>query len=348
MTTLEELSEQIELLSISPEKIKLLEEAIKLTDQKGDDKQGCKLRMDLVECATFQDEPALSLTAFKWVAKKYDQHGADIVDLFGFHWAYKWVAGNITECPMISIEEVSPLLEDMKQKYQAQAFSLRPYYFYRYKLAKSSGNSEDVDTFFALWQQAEIDQMCCDACEPRHLATHYAQLGEYQKAIDTAQVILDKRLICNMVPHSTYATLLMPLYHLGDIDTAIRHQQTGYRMIKNNDEFLGDVGLHIAFLAHTDLETAGTILESKLASYLEAKDLAMQYHFIRSILVFFEKAADSEMIFYLPENFPLFASQVCCNQLQAWFIAEAKRIATLFDARNGNTYITDRDFPVAQ
>src|ERR1700722_150885 len=97
---IERLLERSNELRNGPQRIGVLEQAVRLADEHGDLDAGFRARMELMEAATFGGRPDILLTAFSWCLAEHDRD-PDRFDEKGFLWKYKWVMGNVIEFPHI-------------------------------------------------------------------------------------------------------------------------------------------------------------------------------------------------------------------------------------------------------
>ena len=58
-------------------------------------------------------------------------------------------------------------------------------------------------------------------------------------------------MTCAEVPHRTHATVLLPFLRLGKLKAAERSYRAGYKMIRENPDFIGPKSYHLAYLALT-------------------------------------------------------------------------------------------------
>ncbi len=340
-TNLEELWDQIYDMPDGPQKIALLEEVIRICDIENNLQESYDARKELVECAVFNGYPLKALIAFTWLISKWEEHGEELDDEYDILWDYKWIANRLIDFPQISLDQIDAIMNDMKEKYEKYGYSLREYYYYLYLNKRDSGRSDTIHEDFERWQQTSRDIMSdCKACDLHAVVCHYIHLKEYQTALEKAQPILEGKMQCAEVPHNTYARLLVPMFHLGKVDEAKAIQKKGIKLIKGNSEFLESFGEHVEFLAVTDLNKAVQVFEESVGFALETEDVNSKLKYYISATIFFEKMGENPTLIRMPTTFNAIPSEPTAANLYPWFRSEAAKIATQFDQRNGNRFVT--------
>ena len=76
-TSLESLLEQIEDMEASPEKVALLEEAVRLADWSREEPLAYSLRKELIRAANYSGQSEKSIPAFVWCRHFLDEHQAE-------------------------------------------------------------------------------------------------------------------------------------------------------------------------------------------------------------------------------------------------------------------------------
>jgi tetratricopeptide (TPR) repeat protein len=341
---LERLRQMINHMPRSAAKVALLEEAIGLADSANDLKNGYKLRLELVDVAQFTGFPEKALVAFGWALAKSDRD-PDKFDGFELLWKYKWIASDLRHFPQITLHQIDDALDDLARRSQSCGASLRHVHSLRSQLARHLGQHDKAREELALWKKTPRDYLSdCVACERDNLADVHAFLGEDEQAIETSQPILDGKMKCGEIPHLTYAHVLLPLMRLNRTEEAANYHRAGYRMIKDNPDFLWEVADHLIYRVLTrDLAGAAALFETHLHSALSTHALLRRYWFYRSALFLMrhlQKTGTSDLVLRLPEGFPIRndTARYAVGQLKEWLEQEAGELARQFDARSGNGY----------
>ena len=324
-----------------PAKCSVLEEIVRLADTQNDIDAGYEARTALVQASNFSGYPEISLVAFTWCLAQFDQH-PDRFDLDDLLWKYKWIVNSLLDFPQISMRQMDDALEDLRKRYERAGYGDYAYHLLRLRRALTIGDDANLPRYYELWKKASRDRMSdCLACV-QNLEVRYAvRLQDDEKAWELAQPLLNGRMRCQQVPHTTYGHLLKPLVRLQWLDKAVRLHKTGYRMIASNATFLADVGKHMNFLSVTDnLARASRLLEKHLIWALQTAALDDRFHFYLACQFLLERMriADQQSLkLRLPRLFPLYqrSGQYELADLHAWFGQESQELAGRFDQRNG-------------
>jgi tetratricopeptide (TPR) repeat protein len=325
-------------------KVMALEEAARLADTHGDLDLAFQVRDDLIDAATFGGFPDKALVAFAWCrgqAKKHPERFESELLL----WKQKWVVGRLDDFPHISRKQIQEALDDIEQTYARVDAGKRSVLKLRYQTARDMGDEAAAQQFWDQWISAPRDHLTdCIACDLDDEIDHHIDRGEYKKALEKAQPILEGLSTCAEIPHLTYGSLLYPLLKLERLEEARDYHLRGYPMVSRNRDFLATVGEHLEFLALTDNLSRGLALFEKHlgwaldhASWRDRFSFHMAASFLGSRLV--AEGRDTVSL-KLPKAFPLYQSEgtYSVRELHGWVETQAQEIAARFDTRNG----TDR------
>jgi hypothetical protein len=328
-------------------RVALLEEAIRMADAANEIEQGFALRQDLVQAAMFSGFPEKVLVAFSWNLAQVDRAPEQFAeeDLL---WEYKWVISCLYEFPQITVQQMNDALADLARRFKKNGATLRPIYTLRCKIARHTGDIDGVKETLPLWKEASRGYLSdCPACDRDSMVEMHAFLGQYRRALQSAEPILRGTMTCGEVPHLTYAQLLLPLLHLDKLDEALEYHRLGYALVKENANFLGEVATHLIFkVLINDLNGGIKVFERHLRLALERHSPLRRFQFFRSVVFLMRLLAKSprhQRKLRLPESFPLHNANGTYNvaELGEWFDHEARSLAGQFDARNGNSYWTN-------
>jgi len=334
-----------------PEKLELLERAVALADLQNDLMAGFEARDELIEAAGMGGHPEKTLVAFAWMLAQWDKHGEDELgaDEHSLLWKYKWVINTLWEFPSIAATQIEAAFDDFQARLERGGYSLRTLHYFRWKYAHHQGNWAEAESERTVWQRSSDDSMGdCSACEAHFLTDYLAAQKRDTEALEAARLILSGRQRCAEVPHVTYGVLLEPMLRLGQLEDACEAHLRGYRMVRDNPEFLATVGEHLAFLAYThNTGPALALLERHLSWALETANLQARFEFYRSTLPLWNRLRDTgelEVKFRAPSGFTLEAEGgvYALDALEGWFGAQLEHLAARFDARNENGYFSSR------
>lgn len=340
------LDQSYELPEGSPARLELLEEAVRLADSLGDVAAGWDARDALIDAATMGGYPEKTLVAFSWnlaqFDKSNDQYDWDEHDLL---WKYKWVLNSLWNFPSITRTQIEAAFSDFAARLERGGYSSRTLHYFRWKYEFERGDPVAAERFRNLWHSAKRDELSdCSACEASFMVDY--QCDQPIAALEAAKPILSGRLRCAEVPHVTLAAVLEPMLKMGQFEEAVSAHLRGYKMIRDNQEFLISTGHHIAFLAYThNLPKALELLERHLPWALETADMDRRYSFYVDVLVLMRRLRDAGQQFIqlkVPKDFAVQPSPdgLEVAALGAFLLAEATAIAAAFDARNGTDKYT--------
>ncbi|WLF84962.1 hypothetical protein [Moraxella sp. ZY210820] len=188
-----------------------------------------------------------------------------------------------------------------------------------HKLAVMHGlqmaNQDMVKTHFKLWLDAEKNDFDdCWACQVDDMVRVNVFLGQYEKALEYAQEILDGTSSCGEVPHLTNSLIVQAYFYTNQLEKAKNLLISGYDLVKGQGQFIKPIAEFMRLAIQMgDIQFAENI-------YQENKDL---YHECESL---FER-----MLFAIE------ASKLAVAE-QAELLEQASRLAHQFDERHGNDY----------
>src|SRR5262249_52401636 len=120
---IQRLLEKANELAKGPQRIGVLQEAIRLADEHGEVEAGFNARLRLMETATFTGRPDILLDAFSWCLAELDKD-PDRFDQNDLLWKYKWAVGNVVEFPHIPRAQIESMLADMSQRFERAGSTL--------------------------------------------------------------------------------------------------------------------------------------------------------------------------------------------------------------------------------
>ncbi len=326
-------------------KVRLLEEAVRLTDAHADMDLGYMLRDSLIDAATFGGFPDKALVAFAW-CRGQQKKDPKRFDPEGMFWKQKWVVGRIKEFPHITRKQIADALDDVEQCFMKVDAGQRAVLKMRYQAARDMGDEAEADRLWAAWLEAPRDHLTdCRVCELDDELDRHVDKGEWKQALRKARPILEGRQACAEIPHLTCGTLLYPLFKLSELEQARDLHRRGYAMVAKNREFLATVGEHLEFLSLTDNLSRGlTLLEKHLGWALDHPSFRDRFAFYASAAFLLERVqaegSRNVVSLRLTKSFPGYRADggYEVKALHGWVHGQARDIAGRFDARNG----TDR------
>ncbi|MFP4978767.1 hypothetical protein ACE6ED_25395 [Paenibacillus sp. CN-4] len=339
----DELMEEAYLLPDGRAKIEKLEEAARIADMEGDVDRGYEARAEIVESAVFNGYPKKALVAFSWQLGQFDKE-PDRFDDYSLLWSYKWILDKIACFPEISREQIDALLEDMKKRYSEYGYNDRTYYYYKIEISMLFGEREEAARLMKQVEGMERDGMSdCAACEQDRLVDFHVFTGDDEGAVRAAGPILNGRMSCGEVPHVTLSKVLMPFYRLGQLKEAKNAQKKGYRLIKDNRDFLIQFGEHIRYLTEVDPFKGLELFEKHVSQALDHENPYDQMMFYAYASGLFARLQGEEVKLQvkLPAAYPHPEDGEDAARMARRLRDMAMVTAEALDRRNGNHYYSE-------
>lgn len=349
MTDPQNLLQQSYALEYGPEKVALLEEAVRQADLLQDEKMGYSARKSLVEAATFSGEGEKALPAFAWCLHYLDTHPTELspYEARSLAWRHKWMINTALELPQIPWARVQDLHADFARRAQALGGAAATVAFYRLVLAMNKGDEAAAQQAFDEWNAERRDSLSdCSACESQRRADYYQFIGDDVACLRQTAKMLERGEGCAHIPHSTYAGALEPLMRLGEWDTADEYARKGRRMVAGKPDFLSQQANHLVYLALTDKAAALKWYARHLPWAETSKEVGNvgEFHNAAALLFTVLQGGRANRKLKLPPTAYNYQESgvYSIEERLSYHLNEARRIAALFDARNGTPYHTQQ------
>ncbi|MBC6141766.1 hypothetical protein HB807_13555 [Listeria welshimeri] len=304
----------------TPEKVKVLERIISGADLYNNIEDGIEAREMLIETCFTVGFPKKQLQAFSWLIKKWEDVDSDYyIDTDDLFWNYKWICADVPTFDEVSKAQIDGLLNDMKEKFEQQNYSLRPYYKVCTLAAMSMGDVEKAKELFEKWSITEGDYLNdCPACETSDQVHYFCFIQDYETAEKTAKPIIEGKQLCAKVPHFTYGDMALAYLTLGNEKMAQECFDKGYPLVEKQSSLLTPLGQLLNYLVLTNqTEKAREVINTNLEIVLQAKN-------------------GLDRLIFLQAAYPLFD-----REKEADLIEMTEALTAKFDARNGNNYYQD-------
>jgi hypothetical protein len=328
-------------------RLELLERAVQSADALGDIELGYQARDELMQAASLNGRPELLFATFAWTLAQFDAGRIDRLEEDNILWQYKWVINNLWEFPSIMKAQIEGAFSDFSKRLERGGYNQRTAHYFRWKFEHHRGDRDAADAARHEWQRLPQDGLSdCTACEA-HFETEYsAWTRNDERTLQLAAPILNGRLSCAEVPEITLTTVLKPMLRLRLFDEAERAHKRGYRLTRDNPEFLTSVAGHIEFLAYAHQTGAALkLLERHLSWALETQSPERRFLFYCALQPLWVRLKEEQMDsikLHLPKSFALHDSSdsYTPQELERHFRSELEPIAAQFDARNGTNEFT--------
>ncbi|MEM1347137.1 MAG: hypothetical protein AAGI01_01180, partial [Myxococcota bacterium] len=300
--------------------------------------------------------PEKALVAFSWCIAKSDAEPQRFRDrknmLFGgadLLWMYKWIAESTPKFPQITRQQIDDTLAHMKERYVRHNLSLRPVHmqYTRWMMMRGASDAK-VREHHEAWNLARRDAYAdCAACERAFDVEVYLHLRNVEGAKYAAKPLIEGDLGCTEVPHVTFAALLLPLLQAGEYDLAKRYHERGYAITRDKKTLLVELALHLDYAARVGLLDRTVQMIERHASWaLESLRLRDKMRWLMAAEHAVRRLADGgrdTVLLRLPEQLPYYVEthRYEPRAVATHFAEHVDAIAAQFDARNGNTYVSE-------
>lgn len=351
---LEELISQATESMWGPDLSALLETALALAVEQGDESGEYRVRLVLGNNAQMTGDTDKLLTNFAWCLAKHDadpltfpiepDEGSDLM------WQFKWMVGVLGADPRFSTEQIAAVLADMDDHFRKANLGLSGVAMARFESAFHNGHLEQARAAFAALTSTERDNYShCDACVRSVAMDYHFSIGEQAAGLRAFTEIMAGGFSCGEEPEHAISVALLPLLRAGDVDGLASLHRRSYREARGNADNVGIIANHVAFCAVTGNEARGVALAERHLAWLAHDPLSHRKHlnFLTALGLLLEKVVagghgeipirgtDSALLvpFFGQRSDVLSAAELAPL---CWQAAEA--LAADFDARNGNDW----------
>ncbi len=324
----------------SPERVDLLEAALRHADSASDQRLSYDIRTDLIDAAMFAGEPLRALVAFAWCLALSDERPDEFPE-DDLHWRYKWIAGRGYEFVEIPREQCLALVDDLAARFAKYGLGQGMVWKLRAGMAEQLGVDGELEPLLERWRSSERDALSdCQACDLSEEVRLLTCLGRDEEAVEAIEQLLARRLRCAEVPAITYAVVMPALLRRRDLERAQHYHRKGYPLLRRlHKEGVGPMGEHLLFCTVTNQLGRGLrILRESLSFCADHSSAQSRLEYLSAAHVLTERIGRSqpEITITLPTAFGGSGEQraVDCRALAERFEAEARALARRFDQRN--------------
>ena len=297
--------------------------------------------ISLIDAYEYGAEPRKLPLAFARTLKLYDAKPSvfDEAEIHRLFWCFKWVTASLLAVPEVPLETVRAWIEQMRERFSAAGHGQHAVHAGWFALASHTG--EDVDFFYENWATRRRDEFSdCEACEARARGRYWAEKGEFTRALEEWQPVLDGAETCSVEPTATIGYALLPLVRAGRLEDAVSHHRSGYRLTRGKVGMAGNVGLHLEFAALTGNAPRGLeLLAENRGRFDLVSHPAARLGFLTGVRVLLARlVAEGADGVAVPGPA---GSEHTAASLLAEVAAATDRLAASFDARNGTSRVSD-------
>lgn len=315
----------------SPQKLYMLEEAIRIADRYLSENSAYYARLEYTTVAMECGRSEKMFVSFAWCLARFERDPAK----FGSHrilWQYKWILNSSWRLPQLSLALVDRMFADFKEKCGQHGYSLRPYYQQLTKYMHALGRLPEAAEAYREWRAAPRDSLAdCSACEQNLFGEHHFKIRRYKKGMQALQPILSGKMSCRSVPHNTYSKMIVPLLELGEKEKALETARKAMRLLKPSD-YVNEQSNFIEFFAAADMPKAVKLYEQTIRLGLEEKTGWDRLHYLASVRLFLREWSRARRRKKLTESNVVTAD---------WLDGETRRLTEAFDRRNGNGFVSE-------
>ncbi|MFC6593014.1 hypothetical protein ACFP81_14045 [Deinococcus lacus] len=180
----------------------------------------------------------------------------------------------------------------------------------------------------------------CEACEADTVADYHQFRGDDAAAVAQIESILERGLTCAHIPTNTHASALAPLLRLGRPEDAARHAAQSRQRISGDPDLLWAQAKHLEYLALTAPALAVKWYAHHLLWAEQTKEMGFQQDFHAASALLFKVLGNKAQTvkLRLPQAAHGYqaSGEYSVSERLAYHEGEARRIAELFDKRNGS------------
>lgn len=212
-------------------------------------------------------------------------------------WKAKWIVADLANDRSLSKAEIEENNQAIFELYEE--FGITDSLFKAYLAqAIEMGDVDAAREHFKQWQALEDENFAdCEACQQDSLVEYYHFIGDYAKAAELAEPILNGTMSCGEVPHLTYYAAISSLINLGRIDDAKQQLEKAVALIREEIKQFPHIMSKLIQLYHLlgDEERAISLLKAhqEAISEIATTDLLALLNYLLALAPYNEKAKKS-------------------------------------------------------
>lgn len=358
MTTREDILERLayaDALSYGPKASALIAEAVTWADALGEEDLQVVTRLALTDGYQHGNEEWKALAPFVWNLARYKER-PDLFDadqVRTLHWHFKWSVAVAAANPKVAKDQVRQLEASLEEFYRSEGASMHVVHGERASVAGLLGLEEEAAEELAAWRATPRDENSdCEGCDPMRQVAFAYRTEDWELAVGTAVPILREDVGCNVQPQMMQSLVLLPLLASGRPKAAWDAHLRSYREIRRHPNALVSIGYHLEYLALVGKIDRGLDLMRRHVSWLDQAESAYALlGALRGMSLVLREAerfgrGEEALGVVVPAETlwapqPTMPAATTISQAYAEFSGWARRLAASFDARNGNSTITD-------
>jgi tetratricopeptide (TPR) repeat protein len=328
----------------------LLDQALGLLVDGGNEELEYQVRELLMNCAERTGDTAAVLANFSWCLARYDANAPYLTDRqrHTVLWIFKWVGNNLAESPLFSLDQISSVLDDMESHYRRAGLGMNAVWWTRFGCARQTGDYDAAARCYAEYLATPRDDYSdCEACTLSSMADYQRDLGKPDEALKLVDQIIERNLQCSCQPESAMGGAMIDMLQAGRLDEAKSAQGFCYRAARNRLDEPVVIGDCLEFCAVTGNEARGLAMVERHLNLLGVDALAdsARFHYLAQIAGSLDavvscghgdqlvRGTDDPQLASILGIEPAVLS---ADQLAPVMWQAAGRLADSFNARNGN------------
>lgn len=327
-------------------RLRVMKKAYLAADEAKNDEWSFQFRYRCLHESTFGGDDVDAMVVFPEIVALYDNSEelqADDDCFYKLMWCFKYIIENAVDFYHISLEQIDGFFAEFKRRLEAHGKSLRTYYYMREKISQYTGNLLPAEEYGKYRSYPADDLKDCTACEASSDVRAALMLGHPEEARERSKPIFSGELRCANVPQNTYGAWIDYDIEHGDFGHAKKLARRLAPMVRHEMDQLGRIGSLMHLYAIVDRHAGVTVFRQNLRTFLACRNHSARFWFAAGAYRLFDHMQTDELMQILPEEFPLRREDdhYSVRELRDYFFNIAKELAEKFDARNGNTWISD-------
>lgn len=320
-------------------------DAIRQADEAQDHRWRLFFRYDYACEATFRDDPPKAMPVAAEFQAIFEEH-PDVLGPDGremYLMIMQMGIDPIVGLPQIPLSQWEKLMDQFLGLTKRFNLAHRTYWWQMCQFMIYVDFDKAYQYFQKFWKTGRDAISDCRACERSNAVRLSLLAGDREAAEEYAAPIKAGRIsFCSDTPQKMWMAYLEDYYRHGDYKAAAPMAESLYRKGNQDRSNLDYVGAVLQCWAHTDLDRAVALCESRLVWSLGMWDQRLCYLFDKGAWLTFRSLAEQmeTVKLELPKEFPLWREdgRYDTRALADWFYGQASEIGQRFDRRNGSSW----------
>jgi hypothetical protein len=342
---LEQLLHQAWHLPRGPSRSAALDTVFRHADAAGLSEFAFNARMSAIEEFHNAGDPTRAFLAFSWCLAAVDRaefpirSGAERSLL----WAFKWIVWALPQFSEIPLDRTHAVLDDMQRRYQLGGHSLHAVYQHRWLVAHHTGDAAGAEHWYEQLRTARRDSLSdCRACVPSSQVKHLASIERDEEAVAIGAPFTWGG--CTEQPMWMLSELVLPYLRTGRFAEAADGYRRAYTAMRNNPHHLDNIAQQLLFCGLTGNEARGLEMIEHHLPWLDRPSTPFAELEFRTaaalVLRRLRETGHGDLAIRVSSDGITKESTV--DAIWVDIVARAEALAGQFDARNANTYQSER------